>query len=1115
MFISKVPSTLESYRHKIVAPNSSPIPNQLLTHKVPLDHPIGNVTANVGMVYEDENEETAHDTTMEPNPCINILSINDSVSDFVADTPTIFTSTDVRQVYDKERQCILDDAEVTGLLDINSKITGFCNHPMTNLKLRFKPFPHGIVPKDLCRSQYRIPEVYMPAARKLINRIYQEKKIIDAPPGTPYNTPLLFVPKKDNEGNISKDDIRGCLDFRPHNELLEPELKDQFQLPRIKESIQIFEGCTIFGEFDLAEAFYQFKLDEESRPFTAFTFEGKQYMCAGIPFGLSIVPSHFQRAMSIMLQGIPRTLAYIDNIPFGSTTWEEHRDKVCTIIKRLNHFNLRIKPSSIKIGHSHMRCLGQQLSMNGIGLDPKKKEDMINWPRPTTGKDVMAFLGFVTFMRDHIRHVAEITGPLEAIKNHKILIWSDTLETCFQACKAAVAKAPFMKYPDFTRPFHIATDASNTGVGGVLFQPSVDDENVTAHNIVALCSKKLGTSQRNYSAYKKELYGILYCLKQFRPYVWGRNDLVIYTDHKPLTYILQSSQLSTTIHGWLDDISDYHFTVRYRPGELNILPDALSRKYSSSDTWGVCADTKLYPHIKFDIPEVNHKEEVVPKDITGTLIKNDGVSIPNNFFQAIRHGEEDTQPQAPLVATLMVQTEIKKSDEVVLEKNPQLDLLIELEKRGMTSPPTELERTDLIEREHALGHFGIDAIYKSIYAKGIWWPKMRDSIKSVIQDCHSCNVFTVIKAGYNPAGFIHAEGPWQHIQIDTSVHMPPSPTGYTTLLVIIDVFTGFVLLRTCKSSSAEEIARKLWKVFCTFGFPKILQSDNGHEFVNEVLRTLVKICGIEHRFISPYNPRADGKVERAIGTIMSVIKKMVHGSNMLWPMYVPFAQYTFNIKTASLTGSAPFSLMFGRAPNEWKDYTQEPPLLVSLDLDEKRSNWKLHQDKMVSLIYPTISQHILTNKNKMVAYLNKTRHALLPKNVAAGTEVYLVDPLKQNKWQPKYIGPYTIIRRAHNGAYVLRDATGDILDRHIPLDQLKVLTGKRSGKNKNTEANATRSDVYVVEAIRAHRGDNPSNFEFFVKWEGYPEEENTWEPIVSFHDKEILVRYMKINSINK
>ncbi|MGI0059984.1 MAG: DDE-type integrase/transposase/recombinase, partial [Nitrosotalea sp.] len=273
---------------------------------------------------------------------------------------------------------------------------------------------------------------------------------------------------------------------------------------------------------------------------------------------------------------------------------------------------------------------------------------------------------------------------------------------------------------------------------------------------------------------------------------------------------------------------------------------------------------------------------------------------------------------------------------------------------------------------------------------------MRTDIINHISSCDPCTRFVVVKSGFHPAKSIKASGPGDHYQIDTSVHLPPSPDGYVALLVLIDVFTGFVVLKPLKDTTAETVARKLWKIFALIGYPKILQSDNGSEFINDIIQTLVRITGIEQRFITPYNPRADGKVERSIQTVMLIIKKLLHGTSNHWPLFVSFAQLAFNNKISSLTNSTPFSLMFGRTINDMKDYSSTPPVLISLD------DWKEHQHKILSLIYPAINDRIVSGKNKLMASLNKQRRLLLPTSFPAGSTVMITDPQRENKFEPKY-----------------------------------------------------------------------------------------------------------------
>jgi hypothetical protein len=373
---------------------------------------------------------------------------------------------------------------------------------------------------------------------------------------------------------------------------------------------------------------------------------------------------------------------------------------------------------------------------------------------------------------------------------------------------------------------------------------------------------------------------------------------------------------------------------------------------------------------------------------------------------------------------------------------------------------------------------------------------MRNDIANELKNCDPCTRFTVVKSGFHPAQYITASGPGVHFQMDTSVHLPETPEGHTVLLVLIDVFTGFVVLRALKNSRAETVAAALWDIFSLIGIPQILQSDNGSEFVNDVMRTLIKLNGVEHRFISAYNPRADGKVERAIGSVTMIIKKLLNGTSMHWNLFVNFAQLSFNNKISDLTGSSPFSLMFGRELNPIKDYTQgEMPEIIDL------ADWQEHQKKILSLIFPAVSERIKSKKDKLAKEMDSHRKLLLPDAFPAGSTVMLKDTDRKNMFEPKYVGPYYIARRARNGAYVLKDGEGDLLDRHVPADQLKfICKGKRAvDKEKPT---------YSVRQILDHKG-SPGSFSYFVDWEGYGEEDRSWVKEKEFLDQDIIHQYWK------
>lgn len=333
-----------------------------------------------------------------------------------------------------------------------------------------------------------------------------------APPNCRFNSPLLPVPKKDENGRMTG--VRLCIDVRKLNRYLTQN--DRFLLPRIPDVLATFKGNVLFGEFDLSEAFFQFRLSEESQQFTAFTWNNTQYVCVGTPFGIKHIPSLFQRFMSQLFSDMPFVFPYIDNIAFASRSWEEHIRHASMILERLNSVNLKVKPSSMNFGNTHLRLLGHVISADGVAVDPEKQKMILDWPEPKTGDVLASALGLGAFLHDHIRHYADITAPLEAIKRCKgDIVWTDQLREHWRLFKRAFATAPILRFPDFNKRFVIATDASQTGIGGILYQPDDTNNTITSSNVIAITSKKLDATQRNYPVYKKELFAVIHCLRKF------------------------------------------------------------------------------------------------------------------------------------------------------------------------------------------------------------------------------------------------------------------------------------------------------------------------------------------------------------------------------------------------------------------------------------------------------------------------------------------------------------------------------------------------------------------------------------------------------------------------
>jgi hypothetical protein len=419
----------------------------------------------------------------------------------------------------------------------------------------------------------------------------------------------------------------------------------------------------------------------------------------------------------------------------------------------------------------------------------------------------------------------------------------------------------------------------------------------------------------------------------------------------------------------------------------------------------------------------------------------------------------------------------------------------EASKRGKKSPSPE-DRIKMIQEEHAIGHFGRDQIFHKIWSKGYWWKDIRKQIQKELMRCEECVKFVIARRGFNPSGFITAAGPMEMIQMDCQTNLPRSPEGFTTLFSIVDVFTGFCLLFPIPDHSAASVASKLWYAISILGFPKIIQSDNGTEFVNEVVKELTRIAAMDHRFIAAYNPRCDGKVERTFGVKNEVIKKLLQGADSFWPSYIPLVQLYLNSRMSSLTKTTPMALMFNRESNIPSHFPINPEDADPPFNGKSLEDWQSFQRMVINLIHPSISSRIMAQKKRMKEKLDATRRIILSGDFPVGSLVTLLDSQYINgKVRPKhaapYTGKYTIIRKDRAKNLVLKDETGEVLSRHVPPDQVKLIDASPSVEATSNEEN------YVVDKVIAHRG-LPGHFEYLVKWKGFSHEDNTWEPASNF-----------------
>ena len=139
------------------------------------------------------------------------------------------------------------------------------------------------------------------------------------------------------------------------------------------------------------------------------------------------------------------------------------------VFDRLREARLKLKPRKCFFARSSANFLGYDVSSSGVSPDQDKLETVRSFPTPTTVKDIRSFLGLCNYYHRFVAGFAKIASPLNHLTRKGVAFeWCSECEAAFQMLKSRLCSPPILAYPDFSRPFHLYTDASKSAIGFIL-----------------------------------------------------------------------------------------------------------------------------------------------------------------------------------------------------------------------------------------------------------------------------------------------------------------------------------------------------------------------------------------------------------------------------------------------------------------------------------------------------------------------------------------------------------------------------------------------------------------------------------------------------------------------
>ena len=491
-----------------------------------------------------------------------------------------------------------------------------------------------------------------------------------------------------------------------------------------------------------------------------------------------------------------------------------------------------------------------------------------------TVTQVQSFLGFCNCYWKFIKHYAQVAKSLyqlasgdNAKAKRKGVEWSKECEEAFLKLKEICSNMPILAYVDYQRPFKVHTDASESGLGAVLYQ---DQEDGTTR-VVAYASRSLSKSEKRYHSSKLEFLALKWSIyERFHEYLYG-GEFEVHTDNNLLTYVLTTTKLDVTGQQWVASLANYNFKIFYQSGKQNVEADALSR---------IQWDDPLV--IKAILMRGKNVDTVIPKPFETTILaKNMQLvgtpEIPNQDWKREQSSDKDIRPVIELIKQKRhLQYVCKEGDPSGMRVIPTYKQDLEL-KNGLLYRKVKLQNHDRVIHQFVLpenyrkrvimalhddfGHLGMEKML-GLLKDRFFWLKMSKDVRQYIRTCGSCIRFKqpVEKAEMKP---ILCSYLMELVHIDFLTVGHPKSERQINLMVITDHFTRYAQAYVTPNQTAPVVAKTLWEQFLThYGWPSKILTDQGKSFENNLFGELCALAQVQKLRTMPYRPQSNGSCKR-------------------------------------------------------------------------------------------------------------------------------------------------------------------------------------------------------------------------------------------------------------
>lgn len=698
-------------------------------------------------------------------------------------------------------------------------------------------------------------------------------------PYSKYATPIVPVLKENGKVKIAGD----------FSVTLNRNLKiDKYPLPRIEEVFARIGGGEKYTKIDLSNAYNQFNLSESSQELTTINTSKGLFKYTRLVYGLANAPAIFQRAMESLLVGIDGVSIFLDDVCITGPTAEIHLVRLREVLSRLKEAGLKLQKDKCTFFQDSVTYLGYVIDKNGLRTCPRKVEAIAKAPRPTSVLEVKRFLGVVNYYRNFIPKASAILCPLHRLLRVDVpWEWGDAEERAFENVKRELISDRVLAHFDPEKQLVLTVDASPYGIGALLAQRDGDG----TERPLAYGSRSLSTSEKNYSQLQKEATAIVFGVKRFHQYLYGRQEpFILKTDHRPLLSIFGnklgvSIMAASRLQRYAIILSAYNYIPQYINSADNVVADYFSRAPVSETGSEADDDISFIKFLNSNIAPITFE------DIKDATLKDKTLQTVMNYMS---HGWPRKINCRIVLPYFHCKTDLESDGGCLL--------------RGHRVVIPTVYRARILDELHK-GHFGIVKT-KSIARERCWWPNIDRDISQWIGSCDKCSVTRSSPPRVPPAAWPAPPAAWDRLHIDYL------SIAQRTYLVVIDAYSKWLECMLMNGgTSTRALIDKLKCLFSRYGLPNTIVSDNDTKINSCEFNNFCKMNGIRYITSPIYHPSSNGQAENSVKTCKKMLKCILEDhNNTVEIINEKLLGFLFEYRNTihCSTGHTPAKLMLGR-----------------------------------------------------------------------------------------------------------------------------------------------------------------------------------------------------------